>query len=355
MEKAAIFPYTTDTVTLFENRHNSLTPIDSILCFKEDLKGVSNAIKAIPFDMSIFKERGIDSIIASDNLLNNPLSSFQKILLDASHNGLEVQATPYLYDQLKEGGFLNNLPLHEKLSIISLDPFCIDKQLSKIYPINIPVIAVMGLAPNSSKFDIQIELRKAFEQAGYKASVISSNPLGKLLGMRVYPEFMFQNYSLEKKIYGFNHYVHKIIREDLPDVIIVGIPNGIIPYNQKIHNGFGELATTVCNAVHPDFGILASGLLDVIDTDYFTELKLLCKYRFDTEIFAFCISNNKIQENDTNDGYDTYFLSNEFVKSVVPFGQENIHNVFYNSDFLMRKQIFNKLIEELEANANVIC
>lgn len=213
----------------------------------------------------------------------------------------------------------------------------------------------MGLTPNSSKFDVQVELRKTFSDAGYKATVIASNSLGKLLGMHVYPEFMFSDHSLAKKTYGFNHYVNKLVKDERPDVIIIGIPDGIIPYNQKVHNSFGEITSIVCHAVHPDFSILTSGFLDVVNQDYFSQLKLLCRYRFDTEIFAFCISNNKIQENDTGDGYNTYFLSNEFAESLPGFGKENIDNVFYNADHIGRKKVFQKLVEVLESNINPIC
>ena len=94
--------------------------------------------------------------------------------------------------------------------------------------------------------------------------------------------------------------------------------------------------------------------MDVVNQDYFSQLKLLCRYRFDTEIFAFCISNNKIQENDTGDGYNTYFLSNEFAESLPGFGKENIDNVFYNADHIGRKKVFQKLVEVLESNINPI-
>lgn len=355
MKKATIFPYTADAITLFENRDDSLIHIDSVLCFKEDLHSVSQKVEGITFDMPTFEERGIDSIIVCDNLLNNPLSAFQKVIFDGVKHGLSVQIAPYLYTQLHQSGLLDEVPPQSKISTISLEKFCLGEQLPKVYPINVPVIAVMGLAPNSSKFDVQVELRKAFSDAGYKATVISSNSLGKFLGMHIYPDFMFSDHSFAKKTYGFNHYVHKLAKDEQPDVIIIGIPDGIIPYNQKIHNSFGEFASIVCNAAHPDFGILTSGLLDVINEDYFSQLKLLCRYRFDTEIFAFCISNNKIQENDTGDGYDIYFLGNEFVEALPGFGKENIYNVFYNSDHIGRKKAFQKLVEVLESNVNPIC
>ena len=355
MKKAIIFPYTADAITLFENRDDSLIHIDSVLCFKEDLRSVSQKVEGITFDMPTFEKRGIDSIIICDNLLNNPLSAFQKVIFDGVKHGLSIQITPYLYTQLQQFGLLDPVPPQSNISTISLEEFCLDEPLPKLYPINVPVIAVMGLTPNSSKFDVQVELRKTFSDAGYKATVIASNSLGKLLGMHIYPEFMFSDHSLAKKTYGFNHYVNKLVKDERPDVIIIGIPDGIIPYNQKIHNSFGEITSIVCHAVHPDFSILTSGFLDVVNQDYFSQLKLLCRYRFDTEIFAFCISNNKIQENDTGDGYDTYFLRNEFAESLPGFGNENIDNVFYNADHIGRKKVFQKLVEVLESNINPIC
>lgn len=60
MKKAIIFPYTADAITLFENRDDSLIHIDSVLCFKEDLRSVSQKVEGITFDMPTFEKRGID-------------------------------------------------------------------------------------------------------------------------------------------------------------------------------------------------------------------------------------------------------------------------------------------------------
>ena len=145
MKKAIIFPYTADAITLFENRDDSLIHIDSVLCFKEDLRSVSQKVEGITFDMPTFEKRGIDSIIICDNLLNNPLSAFQKVIFDGVKHGLSIQITPYLYTQLQQFGLLDPVPPQSNISTISLEEFCLDEPLPKLYSINVPVIAVMGL------------------------------------------------------------------------------------------------------------------------------------------------------------------------------------------------------------------
>ena len=129
MKKATIFPYTADAITLFENRDDSLIHIDSVLCFKEDLHSVSQKVEGITFDMPTFEERGIDSIIVCDNLLNNPLSAFQKVIFDGVKHGLSVQIAPYLYTQLHQSGLLDEVPPQSKISTISLEEFCLGEQL----------------------------------------------------------------------------------------------------------------------------------------------------------------------------------------------------------------------------------
>lgn len=123
MRKATIFPYTADAITLFENRDDSLIYIDSVLCFKEDLHSVSPKVDGITFDMPTFEKRGIDSIIVCDNLLNNPLGAFQKVIYDGVKHGLSVEIAPYLYTQLHQSGLLDGFPPQSKISTISLDEF----------------------------------------------------------------------------------------------------------------------------------------------------------------------------------------------------------------------------------------
>lgn len=117
----------------------SLIHIDSVLCFKEDLHSVSQKVEGITFDMPTFEERGIDSIIVCDNLLNNPLSAFQKVIFDGVKHGLSVQIAPYLYTQLHQSGLLDGVHPQSKISTISLEKFCLGEQLPKVYPINVPV------------------------------------------------------------------------------------------------------------------------------------------------------------------------------------------------------------------------
>jgi peptide maturation system protein (TIGR04066 family) len=91
----------------------------------------------------------------------------------------------------------------------------------------------------------------------------------------------------------FNHHVKQLEKEEKPDVIIIGIPGGILPFDRKFHNRFGILPFLISQAVEPDAAVFSSVYEDWKEK-YFTELALTIQYRFGFQVDCFNLSNAQV-------------------------------------------------------------
>lgn len=159
-----------------------------------------------------------------------------------------------------------------------------------LYKLDTPVIAVAGVGNNTQKFEIQLYLRNELLKLGYNVSQIGTRPYCELLGFHSFPTWMYdKTYTDYEKVIAFNHYIKAIETDEKPEVIILGIPEGIVPFNEKHSQGFGLKAYEVCRAVHPDHLIMA--LYEGNYTEaFFEEIKNVSKYSLNTEVNEFFIS-----------------------------------------------------------------
>ena len=92
------------------------------------------------------------------------------------------------------------------------------------------------------------------------------------------------------KILMFNRYVKGIEVDENPDVIIIGIPGGLMPFNKILTNKFGILAYFISQAVSPDFTV-CSILYDDVITKYFDMLSTSLKYKYGFEVDCFNVAS----------------------------------------------------------------
>lgn len=200
-----------------------------------------------------------------------------------------------------------------------------------------PVVFVAGETENTNKFEIQLTLKERLEKSGYKVSQIGSRHYCELFGMHSFPSFMMNaNTNEYKKVILFNRLVKKIEENESPDIIIIGIPGGILPFSKKFTNKFGILAFEVSQAVSPDF-VIISTLYNELDDSYFDKLNNLTKYRFGFEIDCFNMSNTQFNWNTSKSSKKIAcnFLDTEFIdKEVLRYTRykKPIYHVFNNDD-----------------------
>jgi len=160
--------------------------------------------------------------------------------------------------------------------------------------INTPIIAVIGISENTHKFALQLELKNHLNTVGYNALLVGSRPYCEFLGYNSFPEFMSDSSISESdKIYLLNRYIKEIEMEEKPDVIIIGVPGGIIPYNNRISNNFGITAFEVFQSVMPDLSVL-SIFHEIYMPEYFKFISDVVKHRFGFNIDVLNIANRQI-------------------------------------------------------------
>lgn len=203
-----------------------------------------------------------------------------------------------------------------------------------IHKISTPVIFVMGMSERTNKFDIQLALRKLYIDLGYKVSQIGSRRYCEMLGFHSVPAFMYNSRIDEhKKIVMFNHYVKNIEISEEPDLIIIGIPGGLLPINNQFTNKFGMMAYEISRAITPDAAIL-SILYDEYTPEFFKELSTMVKYRFATEIDCYNLSNMKFDWNSSTQNDKVSYImidSNVIDEEKKKLGMLDLDTLVYNS------------------------
>ena len=161
----------------------------------------------------------------------------------------------------------------------------------QLYEISVPVITVLTQGARTDQFATELALRKHFLDQGYKVSQIGSGEAGLFLGFAGVPNFMHEQYSVYDKTIMFNHYVKKLIDAEQPDLLILGVPDAIMKYNDKLLNGLGFMPFTICSAVKADVSVLCMYYGEYYKL-YFDEMEQHGLYRLDTPIEFFCLSNS---------------------------------------------------------------
>ena len=162
-----------------------------------------------------------------------------------------------------------------------------------IEEINTPVIFVIGMGERTNKFEIQLALREKIQRLGYKISQVGTRANCEMLGFHSFPSFMYDsNISEVNKVLMFNRFIRKIEKVEAPDIIIIGIPGGIMPYNRQFTNKFGMFAYEISQAVIPDF-VIFSLLYEDYKVDAFEIFSNSLKYKLGFYVDVFNIANTQ--------------------------------------------------------------
>lgn len=162
---------------------------------------------------------------------------------------------------------------------------------SEIMDIDVPIVAVLGIGQNVQKFDLQLYFRKRFIDKGYKVSQIGTKKISGLYGFHPLPDFIFNSsYSDVDKVYAINRIIKEISVYEKPDVILIGIPDSLLPLNNKHRFSFGLYAYEILNAVQPDFVVMSLMANDGYNDDFYSEILKMAKYKYNINIDAYFVS-----------------------------------------------------------------
>lgn len=175
--------------------------------------------------------------------------------------------------------YTNNMPEHE----LTLN----------LLTIPVPVIMVAGIGDRCDKFSIQVKLGNFFSEQGYRVLNCGTKDFSKFFGIEALPQFLFDPMDNGLKIRRFNSYIyHRVIKEN-PEVVIIGVPGGIMQVNPYEFSEFGELAFIISNAIKSDISIL-SLYTQELNGDFLNHLTKLCRYKLNFKINYINIANTDL-------------------------------------------------------------
>jgi peptide maturation system protein (TIGR04066 family) len=150
-----------------------------------------------------------------------------------------------------------------------------------------PIVSVAGAGESTDKFLTELLLKEYLEKNDYKVILISSRNNCRLLkGVYPFPDFMNYNISTEHKIIRYNRFVKKLEKEYNPDIIIVGIPGGVLPSSSINARNFELHPYAVFNAVKPLYSVVCL-YGNHVSSDYLHELRQTMKYKYGTDVDFF--------------------------------------------------------------------
>jgi len=184
--------------------------------------------------------------------------------------------------------------------------------INRLSKITCPVVFVLGESENTSKFSVQLGLRANLEKQGYKVAVVGSRGYCQLAGVHSLPSFMLDK-SMDdaEKIQAYRRYVLSIERHEKPDIMIIGVPGGIIPFTERLHNGYGIVPFLISNAVHPDMTVFCMNHWDHMVEDLYKSFENSLRYRLGCSLDCICISRNELDWSKASRHDTEFFLRYE--------------------------------------------
>jgi peptide maturation system protein (TIGR04066 family) len=334
--------------------------LNPILKYKNKIKDYELKYSITPKSWEIFdgSKKNFESIITEEEFISKKLIDSIDVFL-LCKPVFQVKET--LYENIIKLAKKHNKQLihvSELRSIIdklNINSICLQSEMkfmiknTELSTIDIPIAMVLGFGENCEKWDVQMGMQDYFNKKGYKVSLISSNPLSELMDFYSVPNNIInENIDFSQKVKKVNSFIKDIELNENPDLIIIGIPGGIIKYNQSISNNYGYLAYLICNAVTPDVSIL-NLYCGEYKSEYIEQIKSICFYRFGIVLNYFHISKNVCNYNFETVKLDYFPVEHKFLVDNVIKPHE-ILPAFNINDKTSKDKVFQKIITELQNN-----
>ena len=201
----------------------------------------------------------------------------------------KMEKSYFVEEGRRKGKNVIKIGVEKDFDISVLDEFKEEQQIT------VPIVFVVGMTPHTEKFQVQLALRKKLQENDYKISQIGSKSYSRLFGFHPYPSFMNGNKNNEQKMVAFQKYVKYLEMKEKPDLILIGIPGGIMAVNKKHHFDFGVTAFMIAQAVDADYVIMNMLYSKSYTVEQLEEIKQVCRYRLNFEIDSFHLSNTLLE------------------------------------------------------------
>lgn len=313
--RLSFFPFVPEVEVLLRNRPAlSKHEIFSIVSFKEDaakLTQLKNTFSVLCTDAIELGLSQTELLVLLKPNFEPEWEKYYQCIKFAAENGIQMYGDYQLIHALPAEEYRTLIRPFQSQSSFTMMPL----KGQKLLKTSIPIIAVAGLGENCGKFECELELKQYIDKAGYKCAALSSNPLGIYAGMKLLPETLFESsMSFPQKVFALNRYVYTLCMEEQPDVLIVGIPGGVIPLSDNDVNFFLELPLVISSALQIDAAILAVYYANT-SFDFLKGLAQICLNKFSLPVKAFYMSRQMIAIDPESESMQFLFLSDEYIKN----------------------------------------
>lgn len=255
------------------------------------LDGGTETGRRISTDYSAELERS-DAVYITDGPIPMP-PQFLRAQIEQAVNAGKKVFMDHIPERLKDAPWAGQITLlhgdrTKKLKRVEMhDP--------EIFTIPVPVIFVMGVGPNTNKLEVQLTLRSALQAAGYSTLSIGSKKAATFFGFDALPEAFFDgSLATREKIIALNRYFYRRYAQEKPEVMVIGIPGGIMPLNPIRYEEMGEAAYQISQAVTPDLAVLCLYAHE-FSKEYFQQIQALCQYRLNSAVSHMVVSGNSME------------------------------------------------------------
>lgn len=289
MEKLVLFPLNEDTEVLINNLRNSEQyQTVAVSSYYEDKKRLELLQEKNSFYCSTDFEKCLgeaDAVVFAENTMEYDYEGYKERINQAQKSMKKIYISVELLEKLGLDIEKDNFNILQEKSLLQ------DLGETKIKEIDIPIISIMGMGENCDKFNLQVKAKEVIEKKGYNVLAISSNVLGKFLGMEVLPGFLYsKNISYPEKIKYFNVWVYQLQKQKRADVILLGCPSGISEFEDYETNFYAEIPLIISKAISIDAGLLTLYANMGQNAETIKKLSDFLMVRFDTEVKEFVVS-----------------------------------------------------------------
>jgi len=297
-----------------------------------------------------------DAVVLIDNYRGFRPDKYYRVIEDAIRASKEILVTSLAFSQLDLVDYVGQYSLLEfqPKEAVSAGLDGADNK-KKLMNIDIPIIGVLGQGYHCGKFRTQLLLKSVLDKE-YNTVAITSNSLGALFKCFTLPSLMFADGSFERKVIELNRYIKAISTIGNPDVLVLGVPEGIAPFRSTEFHHFAEYPLILSSATTFDLAVLCTYF--VTGSRLKTGLLNMAKYcanRFEIPIEAFSISSTLFEIPQEEDGSMIYeFLDDIFISEHYP-DIENVNLPMldpFNRD--SATAVIEVLIERLKGNISSV-
>jgi len=139
------------------------------------------------------------------------------------------------------------------------------ENFKKMFPINVPVVNIMGTQSKQGKYTVQLALYRKFLNEKYNAKILSTEPNGLLMGASEVFPFGYQGtveISCADSIIVLNSMLKKIEKEHDPDIVLCASQSSSLPYNNIAYRSISIDQNAFLFGTNPDAIILCVSLSD---------------------------------------------------------------------------------------------